>query len=466
MVPVSTYTDNNLQWNSGDFMKLNSLRSHPLITGTLLLTLAGLLSRLIGFFFRIFLSQRIGAEGMGIYQLTFPIHVLTISLTSSAIQTAISRFVAQAVIAADNPGSAPGRGKSFCNEKCYLTAGLILSLSLSFGCMAFLYRFADWIAVIFLEEPRCATLLQLLSFTIPFGAIHACINGYFYGLKKTFVPAVSQLLEQAVRVASVWLFFEISMEKHNAISLNLITWGMVAGEVAAALFSISFLRRKKNRGSRLLAVKQIFFMSLPLSANRVLVNILQSLEAVMIPGQLRQYGYTSSESLSVYGILTGMALPMVLFPSVLTNSVSVMLLPAIAEAQEKKEHRYILTLIKRTCFYSLTLGFGCTMLFLFLGRFMGQFLFGNELAGTFIVILGWICPFLYLSTTLHSILNGLGKTTSTFFLNVTGLGIRIGFVLFIIPLAGIKGYLWGLLISQAVMAAGALLLLLKKHTHK
>ena len=64
----------------------------------------------------------------------------------------------------------------------------------------------------------------------------------------------------------------------------------------------------------------------------------------MIPGQLRLYGYTNSESLSVYGILTGMALPMVLFPSVLTNSVSVMLLPAIAEAQEKKEHRYILTL--------------------------------------------------------------------------------------------------------------------------
>ena len=73
---------------------------------------------------------------------------------------------------------------------------------------------------------------------------------------------------------------------------------------------------------------------------------------------------------------------------------------------------------------------------------------------------------MYLSTTLHSILNGLGKTTSTFFLNVMGLGIRIGFVLFVIPLAGIKGYLWGLLFSQAVMAAGALFLLLKKNNQK
>lgn len=445
-------------------MNIKSLRNHPLITGTLLLTLSGLISRLIGFFYRIFLSQKIGAEGMGIYQLTFPIHVLTISLTSSAIQTAISRFVAQAASSSCNSqdnGSLYCR-KTFCNERCYLTAGLMLSLSLAFFCTVSLYRFSEFAAVHFLEEPRCAPLLQILSLTIPFAAIHACINGYFYGLKKTFVPAASQLLEQVVRVASVWLFFEVSIEKHNAISLNLIIWGMVAWEIAAVLFSVSFLRWKKRQGNRLLAVRQIFCMSLPLSANRVLVNILQSMEAVMIPGQLRQYGYSTSESLSVYGILTGMALPMVLFPSVLTNSVSVMLLPAIAEAQEKKDHPYILALIKRTCFYSLLLGFGCTLMFLLFGQWMGSFLFGNGLAGTFIVILGWICPFLYLSTTLHSILNGLGRTTSTFFLNVLGLGIRIGFVLFIIPIAGIKGYLWGLLLSQAVMAAGALFLLLRK----
>ena len=160
-------------------MNVKSLRSHPLVAGTLLLTLSGLLARLIGFFYRIFLSQRIGAEGMGIYQLTFPIHVLTISLTSSAIQTAISRFVAQAASSGCNstPGS-PYCRKSFHDEKCYLAAGLTLSLSLAFACTLFLYRFSDWIAIAFLEEPRCAPLLQILSLTIPFAAIHSCINGY------------------------------------------------------------------------------------------------------------------------------------------------------------------------------------------------------------------------------------------------------------------------------------------------
>ena len=423
---------------------------------------------------------------MGIYQLTMPIYILTISLTSSAIQTAISRFVAQAAVssAADchaSPGGVRyggnaetgrgrfsakkmlsvrrGAGNTLCNESCYLFAGLLLSLTLSFLCTVVLYQFAEPIAIHFLEEPRCASLLQIIALSIPFGAVHSCINGYFYGLKKTFVPASSQLIEQLVRVLSVWLFFEISLEKYHAISLNLVVWGLVAGEAAAVLFSISFLRMKKSRGSRIHAVRQIFFLSLPLTANRVMVNLLQSMEAVMLPGQLRLYGYSPTEALSVYGILTGMALPMVLFPSVLTNSVSVMLLPLIAEAQEKEEKRYIINAIKKTCFYSLLLGFFCTAMFLVMGRWMGSVLFSNELAGTFIVTLGWICPFLYLSTTLHSILNGLGKTTYTFFLNILGLGIRIAFVLFIIPLAGIKGYLWGTLLSQVTMAAGALLML-------
>ena len=453
-------------------MNHRSLHSHPLVTGTLLLTVTGLLSRIIGFFFRIFLSQSIGAEAMGIYQLTFPIHVLTISLTSSAIQTAISRFVAQAAISGGQAGVSGGQAgrqagtlagrRISCNGRCYLAGGLFLSLSLSVFCTVFLYRYSDWIAIRFLEEARCAPLLRVLAFTVPFGAIHGCFNGYFYGLKKTFAPAFSQLVEQVARVASVWLFFEISMEKHQAISLSLVSWGIVVGEAAAIFVCVSFLPRGRAQGSRFAAIRQIFQMSLPLSANRMLVNILQSLEAVMIPGQLRQFGYSASESLSVYGILTGMALPMVLFPSVLTNSVSVLLLPAVAEAQEKRDRQYILDAVRKACFYCILLGLGCTFIFLILGNWMGRTLFGNTLAGTFIVTLGWICPFLYLSTTLHSILNGLGKTTSTFLLNVLGLGVRIGFVLYGIPVAGIKGYLWGILISQGIMAGGALGLILRK----
>ena len=442
-------------------MNSKPLQSHPLLTGTLLLTIAGLISRIIGFFYRIFLSQSIGAEGVGIYQLIFPIYALTFSLTVSGIQTAISRFTAQAVAATGTNGI-PQKNTRLCNDRCYLTAGLILSLFLSFLCTIFLYHFSEPLAVSFLDEPRCKVLLEILSLTVPFGAIHACINGYYYGLKKTFVPATSQLFEQIVRVGCVFIIYQVCLEQHRPVTVSMAVWGLVAGEVGSVLYSISFLKRGKSYGSRLLGLKQIFLMSTPLCANRVLVNLLQSVEATMIPGQLRHYGYSVSEALSVYGVLTGMAMPMVLFPSVITNSVSVMLLPVIAEAQEKKEHHYIHNAIRKTCFYCLLLGFSCTFGFLLLGKWMGRTLFANELAGTFIIILGWMCPFLYLSTTLSSILNGLGKTTLTFTLNIVGLAIRIAFVVWGIPLFGIKAYLWATLFSQVVMAIASICVLGKK----
>lgn len=432
-------------------MNKNSFTKHPLIAGTLLLTLAGLLSRVIGFFYRIFLSHTIGAEGLGIYQLIFPIYALTFSFTVAGIQTAISKFVAEAN-ARSKSSAAPG-------HFTYLYAGLFLSLLLSGLCTLFLYLYAHPIAVHILEEERCTPLLQILAFTIPFGAIHSCINGYYYGLQKTSVPALSQLFEQIARVGGVYLMYRIALEQNRPISLNIAVWGLVIGEFASVLYCISFTRFQKHCHRFSLATKQIFTMALPLTANRVLINMFQSVEAIMIPGKLREFGYESQEALSVYGVLTGMAMPMILFPSAITNSVSVMLLPAISEAHAKKDNFYIKNAIKKSCFYCITFGLACTLGFLLLGRPLGQIVYANRLAGTFMVILGWICPFLYLNTTLSSILNGLGKTSTTFLLNLIGSGIRIIFVMLFIPAFGIKAYLWGMLISHLTIALAAMTVL-------
>lgn len=436
-------------------MKKSSFMHHPLLAGTLLLTLAGLLSRIIGFFYRIFLSHTIGAEGLGIYQLIFPIYALTFSLTVAGIQTALSKFVAEAA-ACSSSCNMPARRPAAIT---YLYAGLTLSLGLSFACTSFLYFYADEIAIVILGEARCTPLLQILSLTVPFGAVHACINGYYYGLQKTAVPAISQLLEQIARVGSVYFMYRIALEQGRPITISMAVWGLVAGEIVSVLYSVSFTRFHKHTRYISRAARQIFTMALPLTANRVLVNLLQSGEAILIPGRLRAFGYTSQEALSVYGVLTGMAMPMVLFPSVITNSVSVMLLPAISEAQAKQDIRYIENSIKKSCFYCITLGLACTLGFLLFGKSLGRMVFANELAGTFMVILGWICPFLYLTTTLSSILNGLGKTTTTFLLNLLGSGIRIFFVAFLIPMLGIKAYLWGMLASHLAVSGIAVLVL-------
>ena len=173
----------------------------------------------------------------------------------------------------------------------------------------------------------------------------------------------------------------------------------------------------------------------------------------MLPNRLLAFGYTQSEALSVYGILTGMAMSVIMFPSVIPNSVSVLLLPTISEAQAAGKRDKILYTIKKTIESCLLLGFLSTAGFLVTGNFLGNFLFNNALAGTFIATLGWLCPFLYLSSTLSSILHGLGQTGRSLVHSALGILVRILFVVFAIPLAGIRGYLYGILFSEILSSS-------------
>lgn len=129
--------------------KIYSTKS-TLLTGTLFLTLAGILTRIIGFFYRIFLSRTIGAEGLGIYQLIAPVTAICFAFTAAGIQTSISKFVSMEV----------GR-KNDAGAKTYLSIGLFISLCLSTLCSFFLYHYADFIAVSWLGDKRCTKVFTI-----------------------------------------------------------------------------------------------------------------------------------------------------------------------------------------------------------------------------------------------------------------------------------------------------------------
>lgn len=425
-------------------------KSHPLIIGTIVLTLTGFASRIIGFFYRIFLSQTFGEEGMGIYQLISPAMALAFSFSAAGIQTAISKYVASETTTHD-----------YQNSWQTLWTGIFLSSGLSFLFAFVLYHYSLPIASYALLEKRCAPLLRIIALSIPFGSIHACINGYFYGIKQTKIPALTQLVEQIVRVVSVYLLYSHILHKGGTPTISFTVIGIVIGEVASmlvSLFAIYFrfyavqipLSMQKRTGYLHIG-KKVLFLAIPLSANRIIINLLQSVEAIYIPNCLQKFGLSVTEALSTYGVLTGMALPLILFPSAITNSISVLLLPIVSEAESNQNYHTIRRAVKKSITYCFSLGFLCTAGFLFFGKAAGKLLFHSELAGSFIVTLSFICPFLYLTSTLSSILHGLGKTVHTFLFSVISLGIRLLFVFFLIPFVGIKGYLWGLLCSQLVM---------------
>lgn len=436
---------------------------NPIVYGTILLSFSGLICRGIGFFYRLFISQAFGEESMGIFQLTAPILMMSFSLTCAGIQTAISRYTASCLGMKNEK-----RGKKF------LFIGCMLSFSLSLLYSIIVYGQAENISTFFLQEKRCAPLLRICALSFPFSALHSCFNGYFYGKKETKIPSLTQIAEQLVRVGSVFFLYHLFVQQNKVPTISLTCIGMVLGETTS--FCISFFYYLKKNSPQSISVssktfiacrqpltsevhsydtfsyitKQLLSLSIPLTLSRVIVNLLQSYEAISIPARLREFGYSSETSLSIYGVLTGMSLSLVLFPSTFANSVSVLLLPTVSEAASSKNYRHIQSTVRKSIFFSLIFGFCCTFLFFVLGNFFGSFLFKSELAGTFIRLLSFLCPFLYLHITLTSILNGMKKTKTTVLINILSILIRLFFIIYFIPSSGIYGYLWGLLLSELI----------------
>lgn len=484
-------------------------KRHPFLLGTLILSGTGVISRIIGFFYRIYLARSFGEEGMGIYQLIGPVLALTFSLCTGSYQTAISKYVAREATKEHSRSYAP------------LFSGLQVSLILSVLCSVLLYFFAPFIGTNLLSESRTIPLLRLLAWSIPFSSIHSCIDGYFYGLQKTSVPALAQLLEQFARVGCVFAVSTMFLRAGKTPPIGVAILGLTAGEIVSSIFTTSLLFRflhsknstfldhknpnfMQHKNPALSQMKKsnpilpknpaplqdknsdsvqsknptppqgkththkrdsfylpILKMALPLTANHITLNLLQSVEATSIPSLLRLHGYDPTTSLSMYGVLTGMAMPLIFFPNALTGSVAILLLPRISKDQALGQSDKIKNTIQKTVSSCLLLGFGAMVFLGLWGKWLGSFLFHSALAGHYITTLAFICPFLYLNMTLGSILQGLGFAGKLFCFHMISLSLRLFFVFYMIPKIGIAGFFYGFLIGQLMQCALSLTCLIR-----
>lgn len=450
----------------GDFMKRNTsfhtlitYIKNPLFIGTCILTAAGFASKILGFFYRIFLSHIFSEEALGILSLASPIVFLVHSICVSGIQSAITRFVASTYHHQKNQAYR------------YLFSGMTISITLSSILSFLIYQNADFIAHTFIRETRCSILLKIVSLSFPLAATHACINGFFFGCKKTVMPALSQFFEQCIRILCVFAIFYYVTSHKIQPSLAITGIGILAGECFSAIFSSLWLVLHTSTESHFpnptkfpisyQHSSQIIKMALPISLNRLVVSLLSTIETTQIPSRLLVFGYTHSQALSIYGIFSGMAFPLILFPSALTSSVSTLLLPTVSEAQAKKDSKKLKKLLFGATSLSLSFGICCMCFFFLASDFLGAFLFHHETVGHQIQALSLLCPFFYSTGILNSMLHGLGKTATAFLINLLSLGSRLCIVFLCIPFLGFYGYLYGLTLCQFIQ--NLLLLLALRH---
>ena len=417
------------------------MSKQTIIKGTLILTITGILTKCLGFYNRIFLTRLIGVKELGTYQLIFPLYILGISFCCQGIATTITKHVSYLL----------GK-KNLPDTIRVLRLGVCLSFVLSLLVSGCFFYGCDFIAIHILKNTDCRVLLKLLSPAVPFVAIKACINAFFIGYEKPIFSGSCQLIEQIIRIGSVY-FLAISYMQ-NQVDAKTAVCGVVIGEMGATLYALScyiLFRRKQKKINELKTVTKKHSLMIPMikdivpiTSNNLIFTLFSSFEAIILPTFLFRYYNNADTSMEMYGIITGIVIPFLLFPATITNSLSTMLLPSISYACAKRDTEAIKKALVSSALFCIMLGSFACILYILFGKPLCTFAFKSTEAGTLLQLMGFLCPFIYLSTTLSSVMNGIGYATQNLIYNILGISMRILCIIFFVPHFGIHAYICGM----------------------
>lgn len=434
-------------------LSISRIRKNPLMKGTLFLTISGILCKSIGFFYRIFLSRTIGAEGLGLQQLILPVFMVLLAICSSGIMTATSRCVS--FDAAHGP--------------VYFRIGFLSSMILSLLCGAGIFIFSVPLSSL-IGDSRTIPLLRYLAIAILPCSLHNCIYGYCFGRKNSILPSVSLFMEQFLRLAFMIAMYYYCQFHQLQFHYTYIGAGLLVGECAGFICSFHVYYQTKCPRLRRISQEQyssFFHLMLPISINQLLVGLFRAAEMALIPLMLIHYGYSSSDALSILGVFTGMAMSIILCPAVMINALCNMLLPEIAEARNHCDHARLYRLTQRALWFGMGLGILCALLFFLSRNYIANTVFKNALVANYIGRLSFLCPLLYIEYLLQSILNAECYSTYILFINLATSVMRILVIILFIPLYGMEVYILGLILSAGInIILQFLVLRLKKEDKK
>ncbi len=413
-----------------------------------ILTVAGFIVKSIGFIYRIYIANSIGAEGMGLYQLVLPIYNLVLLGLTAGVGIAVARLVAEET-ARGNPKNA-NRIAIFTGTAIFAAAAAVVTV---------LYFNLDFVVNMLIGDIRTKSALLWILPAIPFIAAITSLKGYFYGKQEVVPNALSQIAEQVVKLMVVFTIADLFSQGDMERKCLFATIGMITGEIANVLVVfLAFQFRKGKKAASLRGQllrkrdigKTLLGISLPITANRLILSLLGTVEFIWIPQRLAIFGMTNAEALAEYGKLTGMASPVITFPSMLTAALATALVPAIAEAAALKRMNGANRQISRSIRLTLVLGFLFTSLFLAFGRDISEIIYPGQNVGQMMFLLSFTGVFFYLQQTLLGVLNGLGKEKETLKHSMITSVLRLGFVWFGIPAFGINAYILSLVVTNLV----------------
>ncbi len=411
-------------------------RGRTMLLNTLLLTATAILMRTVGMVFQVYLSKKIGASGIGLFQLILAVSMLAACFAISGVRFATTRLVSEELGRGDHGG-----------VKAAVRRCLIYALSFGTAASLALYFGAELIGLKWIGDARTVLSLRLLALSLPAFAMSAVLSGYFTAVTRVVKSAAVQIGEQLVRIAVVVAALDLTAGRSVETACAIIVIGGIVGEVFSFLMLYLlyvFDRRRYASGKTKTAglTKRLLKISLPLAVSAYGRTALSTMQNLLVPRGFRKSGASSEAALADYGMIQGMVFPVIAFPSAFFYSLSELIVPELTDAQVNGRTKEISDKVGRILYLCILFSFGVTAPFFQFAGELGQCIYQSAAVGHYTRVLALLMPIIFLDSVTDGMLRGLGQQMYCMRYNILDSLLSVVLVWFLLPKYAVAGFIF------------------------
>ena len=394
--------------------------------------------------FNIYISNQIGSEAVGVFSLVMAVYLFFITVATSGLNIAVTVIVSEKFALNKNKQAIKA-----------IRTCIFFSLLLGIAAGGLILLFSNFITSKCLHNMVSSRPLFYIAIGLPFIAMSSCISSYFTTVRKAYKNAISQVFEFTIKMFATIILLKINISNGvEAICISLILADVISEVCSFTLIFILYIidiRLKKLEDVRSFGQRfNILKIAFPVAVTSYIRSGLSTLKQLIIPTQLEKSGISCSRALSQYGMINGMVLPVITFPTVLTDSYSMLLIPEFSTYVAQKNYKainYIANKIfKITCAFTMCI---CSIFFIF-SNDLGLAIYNNIEIGYYFKIFTPFIFFMYMDHIIDCILKGLNKQFGVMCCNILDLSITTCFIYFLLPVLGIKGYVLSIFFSEVL----------------
>lgn len=432
-------------------------RSVAFIKNVLLLTGTGLLLRTVSLSFNLYLKNKLGGEGVGLFSLIMSVFGFAVTFATGGTALMVTRLVSEAL------------GKNRPREvKTVMQKSLLYALFFGATAGFLLFTFAPLLGQKVLGDARTVKSLRTLALSLPALALSSAFSGYFTAVRRVSRSAAVQIGEQLLRVFLTMAALSfLAPAELEAMCFFVVLGGVISDLASFALSAFVFLRDRKKyapapalpadgqgaaaRQKREEALtKKMLAIGLPVAFSSYFRSALVTVEHLLIPKGLRQFGMTAAEALAGYGLLEAVCLPILMFPYAFLTPFYSLLVPEIAEKKAAGQEEDVRRLSARALGFSLMFGVGVSAVMIATAPLLGQVMGGSAAAGRLLALLAPLIPVMYADTIVDSLLKGVNEQLYTMRVNIADAVLSVILALITVPKFGIYGYVFNIIFCEIV----------------